>query len=501
MKVRILLLLIVLMLLTGCTTLGPDYEKPDLEAPVQWRTSMEATRDIANQAWWTLFEDPVLDELVTLALINNRDLRIAAARVEEYAARVDIARSGFYPQAGYGGSAYRTQLSRNSLNGVPDGVSRTGNDFQAVLNVGWELDFWGKVQRATEAARANLLAAEYGRRAAILSLVSAVATGYAQLRSLDRQLEIARETLDRRAASVALFETQLAGGIVSELEVAQVRSEYEAAAVRVPLVEQKIVQLENALSVLLGKNPGAIQRGRPADALVFPGIPGDIPSEVLQRRPDILAAEQNLVAANAQIGLARAAYFPDISLTGLLGLASADLSELLEGASGIWSLGGALAGPVFTGGRLDAQLRISEAMQEQALNRYIQTVQSAFREVDDALVANEKLREVLAASGRQVAALKDYARHARTRYDEGYVSYIEVLDSERRLFDAELDYSSRQSEVFASLVAVFKAMGGGWVSMAEAVANEVDYPQPGPEVENQPKWRFPTATRPSIDSK
>lgn len=495
MTVRLFFPVALLFTLVGCTTLGPDYEQPELEMPGAWRTSMDTVQDIANQEWWRTFDDPVLDELVVIALKNNRDLRLAAARVEEYAARVDIARAGYYPQVGYGGSADRTQYSRNTLNGVPDGVSRTGDNYQAALNVGWELDFWGKVQRATEAARADLLAAEYGRRATILTLVSAVATGYVQLRNLDRQLEITRETLVRRSEAVDLFETQLSGGVVSELEVAQVRSEYEAAAVRLPRIEQNIHQLENALSVLLGRNPGTIKRGKPAEKMLTPGIPADIPSEVLQRRPDVLSAEQYLVAANAQIGLARAYYFPSISLTGLLGLASADLSDLLEGASGIWSLGGELAGPIFTGGRLDAQVRVSEAIQQQALHNYVHTVQTSFREVEDALVANEKLKEVLAATGRQVAALKDYARHARSRYEEGYVSYIEVLDSERLLFDAELEYTNRQSEVFTSLVAIYKAMGGGWINTAEAVANEVDFPPV--EDEDKPVWDYPARTWPS----
>lgn len=488
---RTIMTVALLLLTTGCTVVGPDYVKPVVDTPQRWRIQPEDAADIANTHWWKGFADPVLNDLVRIALENNRDVRIAAARVAEFAARVDIARSGFYPQIGYDGSAGRNQASRETFGGG----SRVNNTFQAGLNVGWELDLWGKIQRAKEGVGADLLAAEEGRRTVILTLVSAVATSYVGLRSLDRQLEIAQATLQKRRGSLTLFEDQLEGGVVSELEVAQARSEYELAAVRVPAIERQIALLENSISVLLGRNPGSIQRGKGIDGLILPPIPEGIPSEVLARRPDIRQAEQNLISANAAIGVARAAYFPNISLTGLFGFASTELSNLLSSSASVWSLGGSLLGPIFAGGGIDAQVRVSEAVQRQVLISYLQAVQTAFREVDDSLISTQKSRQELAAQTRQVDALQEYANLAYTRYNEGYVSYIEVLDAERRLFDTQLEYTRKQRDLYVALISVYKAMGGGWIEQAEATANRVDYPDQGSE-QDQPMMNFPRATQP-----
>jgi multidrug efflux system outer membrane protein len=455
---------------------GPDYEKPEVDIPVQYRFEYENSVEVVNNDWWEQFNDPVLYKLIDEALRNNRDVRIAAARVEEFAARVDINRSGLFPQFGYDGSASRSKSSLDTVSGVPQGISRTNDIYNATINVGWELDFWGKIRRATEAARANLLAQEEVRRTVILTLVSAVASGYVDLRSLDEQLEIARRTIKARADSLKLFELKFKGGVVSELEVSQIRSEYEQAAVRIPSIERQIALRENALSVLLGRNPGPIERGKAIDEMTLPDVPAGIPSQLLERRPDIRSAEQDLIAANAQIGVAKAQYFPTISLTGLFGYASTAFSDLFQSTSNLWDVGGAALGPIFSGGRLSGQLRASRAVQRQVLNGYLLTVQTAFREVDDALISIQKRREELGAQGRQVDALKEYARLAQLNYDEGQVSYIEVLDSQRQLFDAELIYTQTQNQVYASLVGMYKAMGGGWVIDAEAVANQVDYP-------------------------
>lgn len=488
-----------LLLLSGCTMVGPDYVKPEAELPDKWRMPAGQAQATANVQWWRIFGDPVLDDLVETALENNRDVRIAAARIGEFAARVDIARAGLYPQLGYLGDAGRSQASRTTVNGVPSGISRVGNQFQTGLNVGWELDFWGKIQRATEAARADLLAAEAGRRTVILTLVTTVASSYIQLLNLDRQLEIAEDTLSKRWQSVELFQIQFEGGVVSELEVAQIQSEYEAAAVTIPNIELTIARLENALSVLLGHNPGPIRRGKTVDELISPAIPANIPSEVLRDRPDVQSAEQQLIAANARIGVVLAQYYPSISLTGLLGFASADLSDLLKGASNIWSLGAGLTGPIFTGGQLSAEVRVSEAVQQQLLENYLLTVQTAFQEVDDALVSTYKKREELAARGRQVKALRRYAALAQNRYDEGYVSFIEVLDAERRLFDAELEHTRTQSAVSVALISIYKAMGGGWVVDAETAANKVDFP--AADAEQESGWKnIPARTRPSAET-
>jgi multidrug efflux system outer membrane protein len=467
---KLAVFIIALTTVTGCTV-GPDYVKPDVDIPDDWRYGIEDASGTVNVRWWEQFDDPVLDALINEALVNNKDVRIAAARVEEFAARVDITRSGFYPQVGYDGAAGR---NRSPLETAAGG-SRINDSYLAALNVGWELDVWGRIRRATEAARAQLLAEEEVRRTVILTLVSSVAGSYINLRNLDRQLEIAIRTLQSRGESVDLFQTKYEGGVVSALEVAQVRSEYEQAAVRIPSLERQIALQENALSILLGHNPGAIPRGKSIDELMLPQVPEGLPSELLARRPDIQRAEQDLIAANAQIGVARSQYFPTISLSGLFGYASSELSDLLQGSSEIWGIGADALGPIFTGGRISSQVRATEAVQRQALVGYAQTVQAAFREVDDALISNVKRREELLAQGQQVAALQDYARYAQIRYDEGQVSYIEVLDSQRRLFDAELLYTQSENEVHAAMISIYKAMGGGWVEQAETVANETDY--------------------------
>jgi outer membrane protein, multidrug efflux system len=477
---KLVVLIIALTTITGCTV-SPDYVRPEVDTPEDWRFKIEDAAGTVNTEWWEQFNDPVLDALINQALLNNKDVRIAAARVEEFAARVDITRAGFYPQIGYDGTASRGSISRDAASNLP-GTSRINDSYMAALNVGWELDVWGRIRRATEAARAQLLATEEGRRTVILTLVTSVASSYINLRSLDQQLQISIRTLDTRAKSVELFQTQFEGGVVSALEVAQIRSEYEQAAVRIPSLERQIALQENALSILLGSNPGDITRGKTIDELVLPQVPVGLPSELLARRPDIRQAEQGLIAANAQIGVARSQYFPTISLSGLFGYASTELSDLLQGSSKIWDIGAGALGPIFTGGRISGQVRASEAVQRQALVGYARAIQTAFREVDDALISSVKFREEQLAQGRRVDALQDYAHFAQIRYDEGQVSYIEVLDSERRLFDAELLLAQSKNDVYASLVGLYKAMGGGWIQQAETVANETDY---APDEEKQ----------------
>ena len=483
---------LVLLLLAGCT-IGDDYVRPAVDSPEAWRVDYEAAAETANTRWWKLFDDPVLDTLIDTALRENKDIRIAAARVEEFAARVDIFRSGFYPQLGYDGGASRNRTSREVFGGEGEDARRY-NDYSATANLSWELDVWGRIRRATEAARADLLAQEENRRAVILSLVSAVATSYVTLRQLDQQLEFAQETLDTRSDALDLFELKLKGGVVSELEVAQVRTEYEQAASAIPPLERDVALTENALSILLGHNPGAMPRGKTIDDMTLPAVPAGVPSELLERRPDIRTAEQNLIAADARIDVARAQYYPRISLTGLFGYASEALSDLLQDSANVWSVGGSALGPIFTGGRISAQVRASEAVQRQTLVGYLQTIQTAFREVDDALITVQKSREQLVAQGRRVAALSDYARLARLRYDEGYASYVEVLDAQRFLFDAELQYVAVQGDVYGSLIGTYKAMGGGWVIEAQRSADETDFPE---QTDGESPLAFPKRTRPS----
>ncbi|MGW8311287.1 MAG: efflux transporter outer membrane subunit [Thiogranum sp.] len=485
--------LTLVILLGGCS-LAPTYERPPSDNPGAWRVEYKDAAETANSRWWELFGDPVLDRLVETALRENKDVRIAAARVVEFAARVDIFRAGYFPQIGYDGEATRNRASREVYGGG-NLTERKYNNYTAAANLGWELDLWGRIRNATEAARAELLAQEENRRAVILSLVSAVANTYVNLRQYDRQLEVAKDTMATRAESLRLFELKRKGGVVSDLEVAQVRTEYEQAAAAVPPIERQIALTENTLSILLGSNPHAIPRGKSIDALVLPPVPAGMPSSLLEHRPDIRVAEQALIAANARIGVARAQYFPAISLTGLFGYASESLSDLLQNSANVWTLGGSASGPIFSGGRISAELRASEAVQRQALVGYLQTVQGAFRDVDDALVSVQKTREELVAEDRRVAALADYARLALLRYNEGYTTYIDVLDAQSRLFDAQLQYISVQGSVYSSLVNTYKAMGGGWVVRAEDTANAVDFPPVQQDVRTL--LDFPPPTRPA----
>ena len=454
--------------LAGCAV-GPDYERPAVEAPAKYRFEDAQARDAANTAWWSQFGDRELERLVGIALAENKDVLIAAARVEEYYGRYGAQRGQQFPQVGLQGQAASQRSSRVSTPAIPFGDVTT--DFYSVdLGVSFELDLWGRLRRGTEAARADLLAVEENRRTVILSLVSAVAASYVSLLDFDRQLEIARSTAKTRAESLRIFELRFKGGVISELELQQVRSEYETALAAIPQGEKQVAQQESNLSLLLGRNPGPIARGSTLEKLALPAVPAGLPSELLERRPDIRQAEQQLIAANARIGVAKAAFYPSISLTGLLGTASANLSNLFTGAAKTWTYAAAVNQPVFTGGTLLGQLAVSEAQQKQALLGYQKAIQTAFGEVENSLVDQAKTREQLAAQRRQVEALGRYAHLARLRYDNGYTSYIEVLDAERSLFQSQLQLSQTQGQLFVALINLYKALGGGWVDEAGKLA-------------------------------
>ncbi|WNC94183.1 efflux transporter outer membrane subunit [Paraburkholderia sp. FT54] len=447
--------------LGGCV-LGPDYARPSIETPATFRFAEGTQTQIADTAWWAQFGDPVLNDLIATALAQNRDLKIAAARVDEYRGQFVSTRSQLFPQVSAGFDAGRQRISPLAQASLPAGAGSVFNSFNATLPISWEIDVFGRVRRQTEAARANLLASEEGQRATILSLVASVAASYINLRSLDQQLEIAKATAASRAGSVKVFELRFKGGQISQVELAQSQSEYEASLADVPAIEAQIGQQEDALSILLGRNPGPVLRGRTLDQLQSPAVPAGLPSALLERRPDVLQAEQNLIGANALIGAARALYFPQISLTGLLGSSSTQLSTLFSGPANAWSFAGALTQPIFSAGNIAGQLEQAKARQQQALYAYQKSVQTAFQEVSDALLGVEKSRERLTAQERQVDALGTYARLARQRYDGGYTSYMEVLDAERSLFSAQLAYTQTRSNEFTSLVILYKALGGGW---------------------------------------
>ena len=467
---KAILSLLIAMLLAGCA-IGPDYKRPTIDTPKAWRVEEKEAQDTANTAWWHQFDDPVLNGLIDEALKQNNDLRVATARVDEYVGRYWVGRSGLFPQIGAYGSATQDRASERGAAPIPSTVKNPADNYQAGFNGSWEIDIWGKLRRATEASKADLLSTEEARQAVILSLVSAVANGYILLRDLDKQLEIATRTAKIREESYNLFKLRYEGGVISELELNQVKSEYEQALATIPQVEKQIGFQENALSILLGRNPGPIDRGKSIDELALPGVPAGLPSDLLEKRPDVRQAEQALVAANARIGVAKAQFFPTISLTGLFGWASTELSNLFNGPAQVWSWGGAAVAPIFTGGSLLGQFWASEAIQQQTLFNYQSTVQTAFREVNDSLIDQRRTREQLEAQKRQVESLKEYARIARLRYDNGYTSYIEVLDAERSLFSAELTYAQTQGILFGALVNLYKSMGGGWVVEADRLTS------------------------------
>jgi outer membrane protein, multidrug efflux system len=463
------LALMAVFILAGCMV-GPDYKRPAVDVPQFWRFEDKEAKDVANTLWWEQFNDPVLNDLILTALQENKDVKIAAARVEQFLGQYGTTRAFLFPQVGAGASAGRQRLSQ-STGPVPyerdPSINTSFDNYDIFLNVNWEIDLWGKIRRATEAARANLLSTEEARRAVILTLVTSVASSYVNLRDLDKQLVVTKQTAQSYKESYDLFSLRFKYGTVSQTEVSQTRAQYEQAASNIPFFEKAIAQQENALSVLLGRNPGPIPRGKTIDELMLPAVPAGLPSDLLLNRPDIRQAEENLVAANANIGVAKAQYYPTLSLTGLFGFASMDLSNLFKGPSKMWSYTAPVTAPIFTAGSIEGQVRSAEAVQQEALLSYQQVIQTAFREVDDSLVDHRRTREQLTSLSRELEALREYVRLSRLRYDNGYTSYLEVLYSQTLLFNAELTSTQVQGTLFQALVNLYKAMGGGWVAKAE----------------------------------
>jgi multidrug efflux system outer membrane protein len=454
------------LLLAGCL-MGPDYQRPRIDAPDAFLYEPQATAAVANVAWWNEFDDPVIEQLITEALANNRDVKIAAANVQRAAGVVTSTRSPLFPQFSYQATGGRYKLSDQTTIALPANITNPTNYYQVFAGASWEIDLWGKVRRQTEAAQADLLATEEARRGVILSLVASVVTDYLRLRGLDEQLAMAERTRTTYAESLRLMELKFQYGRASEMNVEQARARYETAAAEIPSIRRDIAILEDALSILLGRNPGAIPRGKNIFALVLPAVPPGVPSDLLERRPDILQSEQQLIAANAQIGAAKAQYFPTISLTGDLGTASTDLRKLFSGPTRLWHYAGNVVGPIFTGGLIYGQVQQSEAAHDAALLSYQQAIQQAFADVDDALVSRTELTEQVAAQERLVKALRAYSRFAQALYDGGRESYTTVLQAEEQLFPAELNWAAAQAALCVTTVDIYKAMGGGWVDTAD----------------------------------
>jgi multidrug efflux system outer membrane protein len=453
-------------LLSACT-LGPDYQRPDIKSPAAFQYEPKDAAATADTPWWQQFQDPVLEQLIDEALKHNTNVQIAAANVEQAAAFLTQTRSQLFPAVGYGAGAQRERTREPAFASLIPNYPNPASAYQAALQASWEIDLWGRIRRQSEAAYANVLATDEARRGVILSLVAQVANSYLQLRGLDAQLDVAKKTLQTYKESVDLFTLQFQYGQVSMMNVAQAQSQYETAAAQIPLIESQIAQTQSSLAVLIGRDPGPIMRGKSVYDLQLPQVPAGVPSQLLERRPDLLQAEQQLIAANAQIGAAKALYFPTISLTGAFGNASADLSNLFSGPARVWSYAGSLAGPIFSFGAVSGQVAQAEAAQNAALLNYQLSIRNAFADVDNALIANQKLKQQLDAQVKLVAALQQYTELARLQYDGGYTSYSTVLQAEQALFPAELNLASIRAQVFASAVNIYKAMGGGWVGEAD----------------------------------
>ncbi|HOD11747.1 MAG TPA: efflux transporter outer membrane subunit [Candidatus Omnitrophota bacterium] len=458
---RLFLGLLLVVALNGCI-IGKNYQRPQVTVPGSWRIDEADARQVANAHWWEHFEDPVLNTLIQTALHQNLDLLRAASRVDEYLARYQEGRSDLFPQISGQAAGGRQRATKIGPVPLSPSIDPTSNNFLANINLSWEIDLWGKIRRLTEAARAEFLGMQEARNAVILSLVSGVASSYVHLLSLDRQLEISKATLQTRKDSVELFRSRFEGGLVSQVELLQVKSEYYATLALIPGIEASIAQQENALSVLLGQNPGPITRGKRFDELALPSIPAGLPSRVLEQRPDILQAEQQLVAANARIGAAQAHFFPAISLTGVLGTSSAELKNLFTGPAQTWNYIGSVAGPIFNAGKIQNQVRIAKAQRQEMLFNYFIAIQNAFREVNDALMAQHQTRDQLRSQEKQLESLKEYDALAWLRYDNGYTDYLEVLDAQRNLFAVQLACTQTKENLLHAMISLYKAMGGGW---------------------------------------
>ena len=458
---RHLLPCIALIVLSGCAV-GPNYKRPATTIPDVYRggslDQAAAGPSLGDEKWWTVFDDPQLQALIREALAHNYDLRIAAERILEAQAALGITRADQYPTVAAGFSGFNERFPRTKV--TPEFET---SPLQANLSLAWELDFWGKFRRSTEAARANLLATEWAHRAVISSLISNVAGAYFQLLELDAEMEISTRSLASRKESLRLVEIREKGGNTSLMDVRQSEQLVYAAAAAIPDIERRSEQQENFISILLGRNPGPITRGKPLlEQVISPEVPAGLPSTLLARRPDIQSAEQQLIAANARIGVARAAYFPQITLTAMGGYQSPALTNLFTGPAGIWSFGGQLLQPIFTAGKIRSTVRLTEAQQRETVLFYQQSIQQAFREVADSLVAYRKQQEFTRQQEFLTTSAQDATRLADSRYRGGVSSYLEVLDSDTRYFDAQLVLAQARLNERLALVQVYNALGGGW---------------------------------------
>lgn len=457
------------LLLTGCAV-GPNYERPNVPAPVAFRAPEPLPSDqaasLADLKWFEVFKDQQLQDLMRISLAQNYDLRDAVARVEQARANFGIVRSDQIPQVGASGDINFARLSRDGSLPLPATFVKNQNrnwGEASLRMLSFELDLWGRLRRATEAARASLLSADENRKAVVTTLVSDVATAYFNLRELDYELDISTRTLATRRDSLQLTLQRQTGGVATQLDLRQAEQLVETAAETIPFLQQQIEQTENQISLLSGRSPGPVARGKSLTEQDFPPeIPAGLPSGLLERRPDIRAAEQNLIAANAQIGVAKAAYFPQISLTAAVGGQSTQLTSLFAGPKAIYNFVPQITQPIFTAGKLKSNVKLAEAQRDSALAQYEKSIQTAFTEVSNALIAHQRERESRIHQQALVAALEDRKRLSYMRYRGGVDTQLNALDSDRDLFQAELTLAQLKRNEILSVVQLYKALGGGW---------------------------------------
>jgi len=469
MKYSLIAVIIAGGLLSSCTV-GPNYVRPTVPVPQNFRAPeplpAPQAASLADLKWFEIFKDEQLQELTRTALVQNYDLRDAVARVEQARANLGITRSNQFPQVNASGDIQFTRLSRDGTFPLPASFvqSQNRNFGEASLNLlSFEVDLWGRLRRSTESARASLLNAEENRKAVITTLVSDVATNYFSLLQLDYELEISQRTLDTRRESLRLTQDRTGGGVATLLDLRQAEQLVSTAAQTIPTLQQQIEQTENQINLLVGKNPGGIIRGRKfIEQEMPPQVPAGMPSSLLERRPDIRAAEQALIAANANIGVAKAAYFPQLSLSGLLGGQSSQLASLFSGPHSSWSFVPQVTQPIFTAGRLKSNVKLAEAERTSALVQYERTIQTAFSEVSNALIAHQRTRESRLEQETLVTALQDRTRLAYVRYRGGVDTQLNALDADRDLFQAELSLAQIRLSELLSVMQLYKALGGGW---------------------------------------
>lgn len=462
--------LLLLIFLTGCK-IGPDYRRPCIEIPASYRFMPEEVSEMLNSLWWEQFDDMALVSLIEEALRYNEDIRIAAANIEQAMGILMQTRSTLFPQIGYSLSGERERISGITNPLLQNFIVNPATTYEALATLTWDIDLWGRIRRQIESAKAELFATVQARRNVILSVVASVANSYLLLRGLDEQLNIAKKTLETYKEALVYFEKQYSYGQTSKMTVAQAATQYEMAAAAIPNIELQIVETQNALSVLLGLNPVEIIRGKSISELTLPDVPEGIPSHILFERPDILESEQKLIAANAQIGAARALYLPNISLTGAHGHKSHELKNLFTTASEVWSCAGNIVGPIFTFGAITGGVIQATGEMKAALYNYKLTIKNAFAEVENALASREYYLKQLAAQQGLVEAAKEYTTLANLQYQGGYSPYFVVLQAQEQLFPAELQLVQTRVYLLNSLVSIYQAMGGGWVICAECMTH------------------------------